>query len=588
MIAAVTIGENDGASSSYAYITSSQPNREAYDANADEYTWTREAVVNGEIVELREVGDTLEYLSRANMKQGEWYEIKYDVDGNVRKVEDIPFAASNDHDDAHKYISEVLDVELSVNDNDTVLLADLGDHDDNAYDITALTFKNGTLYTDTNATLGFSVSPDVKVVLALADKNGAEFDEVSDGYTGYNGLEKALRDLNANSAGFAAGTVEVSAVLENGVATSIVINDTNAKGSTVIVTPGPSSEMGVTVYEDARTIVANFVDGTSTTQMRNAIYSAMRNAGIEPLYVDMNNYVAMAEGGYFYDLTVNTYYSITVDNDVVDYALCNVNNASKAAKTTKAITVTGDGTHAKVTADGASPSTSYKTYANASYASGATVSGNTVIETGYVGRPGIGSVAGGTLTMDANIKSAGFVKYGSNLTLTYTASTPAAADTTVTLAIANAGTATVPAAQVLKTGKSTLTFTLSNITAQTGDITVTTAAVPADATVTAGTITNDKGLTVSNVIFSETNVKVGDEVTMTFTVSGTVASGNTATLTVADSNISGVSWSAAELAQNGITESGGALTFAGGRSYNATLTYTFTVNDDVAPTITIV
>ena len=275
-----------------------------------------------------------------------------------------------------------------------------------------------------------------------------------------------------------------------------------------------------------------------------------------------------------------------MDNDVVDYALRSVNGVTQTAKTTKAITVTGDGTHAKVTVGGGTPS--YETYANASYASGATVSGNTVIETGYVVRPGIGTIAGGTLTMPSDIMSAGYVKVGSSLTLTYTATSPVGSDTTVTLTIANAGTATVPAAQVLKTGESTLTFTLSNITAQTGDITVTTAAVPADATVTAGTITNDKGLTVSNVIFSETNVKVGDEVTMTFTVSGTVPSGSSATLTVADAgNISGLSWNAAELSQNGITVSGGVLTFADGLSYNATLTCTFTVNNNAAPTITI-
>ena len=90
------------------------------------------------------------------------------------------------------------------------------------------------------------------------------------------------------------------------------------------------------------------------------------------------------------------------------------------------------------------------------------------------------------------------------------------------------------------------------------------------------------------MIFSETNVKVGDEVTMTFTVSGTVPSGSSATLTVADAgNISGLSWNAAELSQNGITVSGGVLTFADGLSYNATLTCTFTVNNNAAPTITI-
>ena len=126
-------------------------------------------------------------------------------------------------------------MELSVNDNSTVLLSDDGDHANNAYDITKLTFKDGTLYVDDNATLGFAVSPDAKILLALAGKDGDGagedwFDDV-DVYTGYSGLEKAIRDMNAtiNSTSFAAGTVEIGAILENGVATSIVINDMNAK-----------------------------------------------------------------------------------------------------------------------------------------------------------------------------------------------------------------------------------------------------------------------------------------------------------------------------------------------------------------------
>ena len=67
----------------------------------------------------------------------------------------------------------------------------------------------------------------MKVVLALADKNGNDFDEVSDGYTGYSGLEKALRDMNSQGV-FAKSSVEVSAILEDDVATSIIINDKNA------------------------------------------------------------------------------------------------------------------------------------------------------------------------------------------------------------------------------------------------------------------------------------------------------------------------------------------------------------------------
>ena len=121
------------------------------------------------------------------MAQGEWFEVKYDADGNVRKVEAIDFSKAAD-----KFVDEVEDVEDAVEDFDTVLLSDTNT-------VEKLTFKNGTLYTDRNATKGFSVSPEVKVVLSLADKKGNEFDDVDDSYTGYNGLEKALRDMNAQA-----------------------------------------------------------------------------------------------------------------------------------------------------------------------------------------------------------------------------------------------------------------------------------------------------------------------------------------------------------------------------------------------------
>ena len=224
VIAAVTIGENEGTSSNYVYVTSSNVNREAYDSET-EWTWTREVVVNGEIVEISEVGDSLEWIGNASKKQGEmaqgeWFEVKYDADGNVRKVEAIDFSKAAD-----KFVDKVENVEDAVEDFDTVLLSD-------TTTVEKLTFKNGTLYTDRSATKGFSVSPDVKIVLALADKKGAEFDDVDDSYTGYTGLEKALRDMNSQGT-FGTGVVEVSAILDNGVATSIVINDTAKAGSDV-------------------------------------------------------------------------------------------------------------------------------------------------------------------------------------------------------------------------------------------------------------------------------------------------------------------------------------------------------------------
>ena len=214
VIAAVVIGEDDGISTNYAYITSDKPNRESYDSAADEWTWTREAIVNGKVVELTEVGDKLQYLAADKMDSGEWYEIKYDANGNVRGKNDISFG------DTGKYIKYFGKLEAAIDANDTVLFSSPRTSDSK----TVLTYDKGSLYTNKNQTEGFSVSPDVKVVLCLADDKGTAFDDVNE-YTGYDGLEKAIRNLNNKNKPFVG---VVSAVFENGVATSIIINDTTA------------------------------------------------------------------------------------------------------------------------------------------------------------------------------------------------------------------------------------------------------------------------------------------------------------------------------------------------------------------------
>ena len=116
-----------------------------------------------------------------------------------------------------------------MNTSDTVVLLDTTTVD-------KLSYKNGTLYTNTNATKGFSVDPDVKTVLILAGKQGSGsygrhnvklFDSTTDGYTGYAGLQKAIDEMNYNyySGTAIAGDIEIAAILENGRATTIIIND---------------------------------------------------------------------------------------------------------------------------------------------------------------------------------------------------------------------------------------------------------------------------------------------------------------------------------------------------------------------------
>ena len=318
VIAAVTIGENEGTSSNYVYVTSSDINQEA-DNDGDDWTWTREVVVNGELVNISEVGESLEWIGNAprygEMKQGYWFEVKYDADGNVRKVEALNAKLINS-DIKDGFIDEVVDVEDAVEAKDTVVLAD-------TKNVEKLTFKNGTLYTDRNATEGFSVSPDVKVVLALAGKdgNGAGkdwFDDVSDGYTGYSGLEKALRDMNSQGA-FKAGTVEVSAILEDDVATSIVINDKNAPSTGVQNPSIAEGEFAPAMWNGTEIELRYYQTPMTDSEIKAAISEILDGEPVERLNKYMG-YVVMENGDmYKVDFDQIEVVAISVDGDVVAY-----------------------------------------------------------------------------------------------------------------------------------------------------------------------------------------------------------------------------------------------------------------------------
>ena len=267
VIAAVVIGEDDGVSSNYAYITGDDYTKESYNSEDDEWTWSLEAIVNGEKTELNEAGSTIKYLD--DMDQGEWYEVKYDAKGNVRGYKTISWKTPDGSATPNpgKYIKEVVDVEPAVEDHDTVLLwVD--------YNTTAgyLTFNGkGTVYTDKAKTQGFSVSPDVKTVvsLSLLKKDGktiVPFDDVTDGYTGYKGLENAIADLDTNFKGY------LGVLLENGIATCIVLDDRTGTavdtGNTTTPTGSYSSvvdaELAAAIAGDPLNLEKAKVDDTNT------------------------------------------------------------------------------------------------------------------------------------------------------------------------------------------------------------------------------------------------------------------------------------------------------------------------------------
>lgn len=127
----------------------------------DEYTWSREAIVNGELVTLTETGSSNPELR--GMVRGSWYEVKYYADGTVRRVTEIKKDNGDTTVDANefyanssapvgtypKYVGLIDYVEKASDDNDTVVLYQ---------DLTAQTYvvsvKGSTLQVDTTISTG--------------------------------------------------------------------------------------------------------------------------------------------------------------------------------------------------------------------------------------------------------------------------------------------------------------------------------------------------------------------------------------------------------------------------------------------------
>ena len=224
----VVMGEDQGVSTDYAYVTSDSVTREDYDSASEEWTWTREVVIDGELTEITYIGDKIDVINPGNgkgttddaMDQGYWYKVSYYADGTVKGTEALSKYFDTTNSKYEQDTDEFIEAPKFIEDS-----FDKGNFDTAVFwyeNSDELGFKNGSLFVDVTDENGISIHPDVKVVLANADgKNPANpFDTVEDGYTGYDGLEDALDDMNANFSG------DVSAILENGMATSIIINCT--------------------------------------------------------------------------------------------------------------------------------------------------------------------------------------------------------------------------------------------------------------------------------------------------------------------------------------------------------------------------
>ena len=355
IIACVTLdAENNGSAKNYVYVTSDKLSYEEYGTagnNAggkkgeETWTWAREVLINGEIKDIYEIGDHLSELK--DMEQGEWYEVRFDSDGFITKSEQL-FENTNttllrdaiDSIDHAKYIWDVGNVETAVNAHDVVVLqtplAGTGV-------ISKLMFENGTLYTSRDTNEGFHVAENVAVVLATASKDGEDAWDECELYTGTNGLKRAIRDMNTDEAnkGFNGG-VRLAAILEEGSATTIIIDDRNPDGQkgsssgTSTTSKGITSQLGITV--NGNTAVADVLWERDNAQLASDIQGLLASANYLAMNVVANKAAGTATalimplngntgafgGDWRYCLiTLNFYSDVKVDGKTY-YVPCNV------------------------------------------------------------------------------------------------------------------------------------------------------------------------------------------------------------------------------------------------------------------------
>ena len=158
------------------------------------------------------------------MTQDTWYQVKYDADGYVISVRLYSLALKG-NDDANgnrgnEYVSDYLDIAAAVAKEDTVLY--YGCDNPITANSDSLELTGRTLWVDTDNDTGFRVAEDVNVALLQNNNN------VSKTYfeTGVSALRSMVNELNDRHS--EPGTTHnyiISAILEDGVATSIVIND---------------------------------------------------------------------------------------------------------------------------------------------------------------------------------------------------------------------------------------------------------------------------------------------------------------------------------------------------------------------------
>ena len=295
VIAAVVVGESEGSASSVAYVISDKASEEGYENG--EWIWTRDVVINGEVVTLNEVSDEDESILADEMVKGQWYTVKFDADGNVKKVTDY-----NATTEADKYADDFAEAVTELRDEDLVVL----EMDETRLDYS----KNGrTLYdwNDKFQDAGIFTIQDVKFVIRQENKNKVTTEE----YTGWNRLTSALDTLNEDPNHY----YDFSAVIENGRITSVVIEDLNPDND-FDRPDGGTSGTGlvekVTMKNDGAITVVDRYNAGKTVEELATDWAAER--GIKNIEFNGTSMNGVRDGrDVFYSIEVVTAYKVSIE-----------------------------------------------------------------------------------------------------------------------------------------------------------------------------------------------------------------------------------------------------------------------------------
>jgi len=244
VIAAVVVGEDDGTARNLVYVHSGSVDYEAWNGSSSSradgdgmWTWARKVISDGQEVTLTEVSDGDSDL--AAMKQYHWYQIKTNGDGEVTGVYrlptdndagTLPTAKLSRYDDyaedykASDKTNNIGEIAYTVQNGASTVL-----YWNRAFIDSQLRMNGRTLYVATDDQTGFIVSNNVKWVVQQWDSNAKET-YIDEGTTA-TGLENMIDEINrrygATKENGKTYTYQVSAVIENGIASSVVIYDPN-------------------------------------------------------------------------------------------------------------------------------------------------------------------------------------------------------------------------------------------------------------------------------------------------------------------------------------------------------------------------